>query len=549
MSQAPSDNQILAFLGAMFPEIRPYHLLIWGGPSKRSLFVQDLTDDVVARITGWSEEENVYLGCGLRDANHGSNERGKWPNVTAIPGVWLDVDYLSPTHKKTNLPTKEAARELLDSMGLPPTITIHTGHGYQAWWLFKELWVLEDDAERTRAETLTKSWCGTLRAKCRAKGWDADQVGDLPRVLRLPGTWNRKEVPRRVDILEMVLDRRYDPSGFEPYLLADQYQPAENLPDIQWQFTMAADAEPPAHKLTVYMANDAMFKATWERHRPDMQDQSQSSYDLALATRAMLAGWTAQEIVNLLIAHRRMGKHEPKLRLDYYRATLNRASHNKTFEDRKRVIADLEDGKPIPEHIKGDKGEILGIINQRIWPEGDHRITKILMYTGEPREYEIELDGVLYPLGSVENLIRQTKFQTRIADLSHVLVPPQPPKLWSIFAQQLLTLVETVESGTESTARGAMEGWLNQYLQGEKADEEKWQKDMVDGHPFRYNGRLWITSQGFMRFLQGRAFERIPTQKLAQQLRKLGWLPETISYRPERDKSKVKTKSAWYRAT
>lgn len=543
-----TDEPIKAFLGALFPEIRPSHLLIWGAPSLQGMFVQDVTDDVVTRIKEWAEKESVYLGCGLRDANYGANERGKRHTVTAIPGVWLDVDYLSSTHKKPNLPTKEAARELLDSMGLPPTIVIHTGHGYQGWWLFKEPWTLESDEERNKAEALTKGWCSTLRAKCRAKGWDADQVGDLPRVMRLPGTWNRKEVPRKVEILQMLLDRRYDPSAFEQYLLAEQYHPAENLPNVEYQFTLAADAEPPASKLTVYLENDAMFKQTWLRKRPDMQDQSQSSYDLALATRALLAGWTAQEIVNLLIAHRRMGHQEPKLRLDYYRATLNRASHNKTYEDRQRVIADLEEGKPIPDHVKGDKGEILGLINQKLWPTGEHKITKILMYTGDSREYEIELDGVMYSLGSVENLIRQYKFQARIADLSHVLVPTQPPKLWNVFAQQLLTLVETVESGTESTARGAIEGWLNQYLQGEKGDEEKWQKDMVDGHPFRYNGRLWITAQGFMRFLQGRAFERITTQKLAQQLRKLGWLPEEISYRPERDKSKVRKKCAWYRA-
>lgn len=546
MSQA-IDDPIRAFLGALFPEIRPAHLLIWGSPSLRSMFVQDVTDDVVTRIKEWAEKESVYLGCGLRDTSYGDNMRGDKASIAAIPGVWLDVDYAGAVHKKPNLPSKEAALELLNSMGVPPSIIVHSGHGYQGWWLFKELWTFDNEAERNKAEALTKAWCGTLRAKCRAKGWDADQVGDLPRVMRLPGTWNRKAVPRKVEIVESHDDRRYDPSGFEPFLLAEQYQPAEDLPDINWQFTMAANAEPPAGKLTVYMENDSMFRQTWLRQRSDMQDQSQSAYDLSLATRALLASWTAQEIVDLLIAHRRMHNQEPKLRLDYYRATLNRASRNKQFEERHRVIQDLKDGKPLPAHIEGDKGEILALINQELWPDGKHKITKILVYTGEPNEYEVELDGRMYRLGTVENLIRQGKFETTIADLSRIIPAHQKPDVWRVFAQKMLDIVEVVESGPESTARGAVSGWLEQYLQGERPEEDKWEAAMLQGHPFRHNGQTCITTSNFMKYIQGRVHEKMSTTKLAQQLRKLGWVVEDITYRPAADKTKVRKKGVWYR--
>ena len=53
------------------------------------------------------------------------------------------------------------------------------------------------------------------------------------------------------------------------------------------------------------MENDQKFKRSWEHRRPDMQDPSASGYDQSLANIALAAGWSDQEIANLMIAHRR----------------------------------------------------------------------------------------------------------------------------------------------------------------------------------------------------------------------------------------------------
>jgi len=329
-----STDQLTDFLSALWPDLGGYHLLLWSTPSKRSEWVQEVTSETIAKIEQWAKSENIYVGCGLRRDSLGTTRRGERADVVAIPGLWIDADYLgnSGDHKKPNLPPTEAdARRLIEDMGLPPSVIVHTGHGLQAWWLFREPWIFENDADRDRAECLTKAWCDTFREKAQARGWDADQVGDLPRVMRLPGTWNRKGSPVQTKLLSLTEDR-YNPDDFEAYL--SQAAPRDRpTPSQPWTFELRAEAQPPAEKFLLLCEIDLKFRMSWAHQRTDLQDQSASSYDLSLASRAYTAGWTPQEIVALLIAHRR--NHGADLKLNhswangtknYYSATLDAAA-------------------------------------------------------------------------------------------------------------------------------------------------------------------------------------------------------------------------------
>ncbi len=89
-----------------------------------------------------------------------------------------------------------------------------------------------------------------------------------------------------------------------------------------------ADAmEPPAGKLADLCMSDPVFKTTWEHRRLDMADQSASGYDLALASRAAAAGWSDEEIADLLFTFRRRhGLDTTKAtREDYVARTIARA--------------------------------------------------------------------------------------------------------------------------------------------------------------------------------------------------------------------------------
>ena len=86
-------------------------------------------------------------------------------------------------------------------------------------------------------------------------------------------------------------------------------------------------AEPPADKLAALCSGDPAFLATWEHKRRDLSDESPSGYDLALASRAAAAGWTDEEVANLLVAFRRRhGLDVAKaIREDYLAHTIARA--------------------------------------------------------------------------------------------------------------------------------------------------------------------------------------------------------------------------------
>ena len=66
---------------------------------------------------------------------------------------------------------------------------------------------------------------------------------------------------------------------------------------------------------------NGMFARTWNRRRADFEEPDQSAYDASLAAHAIRAGWSDQEIMDLLVAHRR--RHGQDLeRLDYFQRTI-----------------------------------------------------------------------------------------------------------------------------------------------------------------------------------------------------------------------------------
>ncbi|MCX6022657.1 MAG: hypothetical protein NTZ05_13190, partial [Chloroflexi bacterium] len=89
-------------------------------------------------------------------------------------------------------------------------------------WCFQQPWVLETEEERMKAAALLKGWEKRVQHRAALLGWKLDSVGDLARVLRPTGTWNRKPSrPAPVKVTALKCDGpRYAPGDFEPHLLA-----------------------------------------------------------------------------------------------------------------------------------------------------------------------------------------------------------------------------------------------------------------------------------------------------------------------------------------
>jgi putative DNA primase/helicase len=200
-------EQLKGFLEAVFAGVAGQYIQFYRLPSRISLCTNKIDDSLVELLIGWNETDDVYVCAGLSPRDFGPHHRCLANEISGITGLWLDIDMQGPHHKKQNLPPDdEAGRQLISEMGLAPTILLHTGHGFHAWWLFREPWIFESDAERQKAARLAKAWNATLRVRASAHQWDTDAVGDLAHLMRIPGLWNRKGEPVPVRIREAMDD-------------------------------------------------------------------------------------------------------------------------------------------------------------------------------------------------------------------------------------------------------------------------------------------------------------------------------------------------------
>ena len=155
--------------------------------------VSDL-DAAAAFAQRAAAESNVYFGLGVRRGPPlGENQRGCAGDVSAIPGLWLEVDVAGGTHEgspKAYFPTRAAVLEFLhQGIPHPPSLVIDSGGGLHAYWLFREPLVVEERIDFELAAGLVRGWQAFVRG---LTSHEIDSTHDLARVLRVPGTWNRK---------------------------------------------------------------------------------------------------------------------------------------------------------------------------------------------------------------------------------------------------------------------------------------------------------------------------------------------------------------------
>lgn len=186
----PSAEVARAWFDLLYPDLVGW-LCLFELPSRQATYFED-RGAAASHAAAVAGEQNVYFTVGLFGERPASG-RGTEAQIAGIPGVWADIDVQGTAHKAQNLPpTIEAAKEILATIELRPTALVHSGHGLQAYWLFKEFWRFESEEERGRAKQLLIRWQAMLRAIAQRRNWTIDPTADLVRVLRVPGTLNRK---------------------------------------------------------------------------------------------------------------------------------------------------------------------------------------------------------------------------------------------------------------------------------------------------------------------------------------------------------------------
>lgn len=164
-----------------------------------------------------AKRQNVYFGVGTSAGSLAFNERPKNTEITGITALWVDLDIASSAaHASDQLPPDIASAMQLLPYELPASIIVHSGYGLHAYWILREYWEFETEAEREQASILLKRIQGYVRTQASAKGWKVDATADLARVLRCPDTLNYKlpESPKQCQVIEFC-DLRYSPSDFD----------------------------------------------------------------------------------------------------------------------------------------------------------------------------------------------------------------------------------------------------------------------------------------------------------------------------------------------
>lgn len=544
------------FLHSIFDSVPNGHfILVWTLAKKKSAWAGNVNcaiDLVRDRVN-----QDTYIGVGLSPKPFGESGRCMAKDISGIIGLWVDIDVAGPGHKKPNLPPDEEAALLLLKDVCPPTITINSGHGIQAWWVFREPWIFDTAEERQQGADLASHWIHSFQHRSSQHGWDVDSTGDIARVLRIPGTANCKIQDHTV--MATILEDTgiyYNPSDLETYLvdprLLQMVSPKLIHPKSgSGALTLSPDAIPPFDKWEALKENTAKVRLSWDHKRKDLQDQSASSYDLSLASFAVEAEWTDQEIADLLIAHRRMHGEDLKLTQYYYQRTIDRAkiqiedvqsdrAADEVIEDAQAAVKNGdEEEKPI------DKALLLEALAVKLGV----KIDRIIRYRSEPIVYRMVINGQDTELGGSGVMLNQEEFRNRIADATNIVIKKQKPNKWDGIAQLLFNATEDEDLGMEGSPIQQASGWIREYLDERivLGAEDEW-RDLANMHqPFTHDGQVWLSTTGMDGLLMGiysSTGQHVQGYKMAIYLMANGWSYQEKTFRVAH---KVTHRGLWHK--
>ena len=439
--------------------------------------------------------------------------------------------------------------QIVEAMPSPPTIILRTGGGLHAWWLLVEPFEIETPEDMDRARRLTYGWSQIARAESTKRGWSMDSVHDLARVMRIPGTTNRKPAygasGREVTMALCDPSVRHDIDGLEVFL-PDDVPPPMNRPLVsleEYKFDLREDARIDSELIDECCRLDAKFKQTWERKRTDLP--SQSEYDLSIAGQLASMGVSDQEIVNAMVVHRRKAKLPAKLRHDYYAGRLAmvrviQPDISASTERMAEVAVQISTGAEMPSEmrtqIKEDLTTLLGL------PPGSE-VLRVEKYPGDPPTFALRTAVGLITLGTVSAVTQARVFRDTVAAATGHLMTRHKAIAWDGIAQAILHSAEEVDLGPEGSIPGEVRGWLEGFMEDEQPSLGR-DEGCNEKISFRHDGQIWFFLQGLRQWLRMSMDFQIEGRQLATRLRQIGSTPRTMNY-AKGSKGIKSTRSVW----
>lgn len=485
-------------------------------PSKETLFF-GRARDAMTKAKKLSSSQDVYFALGLQPKSQ-RGVRAPAKKVLGIPGLWCDLDTTSTAGKGRFVNVGDIAEWLRTEIPIAPSHVVGSGSGVHAYWVFEEFMLFDDEEERASAARMLRGWQAQLQHSA-PDGISLDATHDLARVLRVPGTVNRKgTAPAPVKVL-WERGARFNPSDFETFAPQDPSIYKPKIDDIHESRGMAEATEA---LLEGWRELRPVNELTWLMKRPGsgdsaLADRSPSGYMMSLAHGlARDTGLSDQEITDALYAWRDLHNLD-RSHTTKYRKTVERAREWVEAENPKAGIARAErallNGSADPDeleeetHVPGDPQENARIEFVRVVRTAtDLPIQRIQRFrdnlAGEARDEYVAMldDGSRITLGS-------RRLISKLVDFKYAMLRDGVVPRFRCAQKDWPPVVEALVRGAEDVAPEEVDGTDAEALASlllDSAVHVKWDRGagahVIREQLSRSTGCFYLTDTGELWF-------------------------------------------------
>jgi hypothetical protein len=300
--------------------------------------------------------------------------------------------------------------------------------------------------------------------------------------------------------LDGTVDEIEDSQEALEWLWATQIRPGQRaIEPVDVQPVERSDF--PWAKFDAAITNDRNFKRTWERKRDnEFKDGSLSSYDIALAVRAVGMEWSDGEIAALIWAFRTKERATEKLlRPDYLpKFVIGKAremARNGLGDSDKDFAAAREE--EVREEAMSSNDAARNAVRERLRVD----IERFVQVGKDPATYFAVIDGREVRIGNESDLLQQGKVRSRLMSEAQVIIQPCNQIKWDTVVRCLLAMVEH-RASEDGDFTGRVAGLFDAYL----SQRRPVVIDMLDGvtrdkgdvilkrEPFIQGGRIYVSA-------------------------------------------------------
>lgn len=178
-------------------------------------------DQLEAAITGLTQA-GADVWWEVQPSHYAGGKRSSAEHVAEVKVLYADLDFKPKPQGLSSLPeAMDVVADLEGALGVPAAAIVHSGHGIQPYWLF-EGGLITTDEDRSRMAILLRRWGRMVADFAANQHGGVDNVFDLPRILRVPGSVNHKGKP-----VPVTVDIRPNPVALDAELLAEAFEDYE----------------------------------------------------------------------------------------------------------------------------------------------------------------------------------------------------------------------------------------------------------------------------------------------------------------------------------